>query len=140
MKRDEENLILYFHTYMRAFSCVFYTYHAFIRIIKSNSGFNPNPFSMVHYKHALLLCLCSWSGLLWFSRRVTGIGLRINLKQCMKGKMSRWLPHTRFWLHHTPYLSNNFYFEPSSELTVFQLGWSDQSKNHALNKGKTVGT
>ena len=32
-KWDEENLILYFHTYMRGFYCVFYTYLAYKKFL-----------------------------------------------------------------------------------------------------------
>ena len=32
-------------------------------------------FTQVHYQQALPLCLCLWSGLLWSSKWVTGIGL-----------------------------------------------------------------
>ena len=38
---------------------------------------NPNPVNLVFYQHALLLCLCSWPGLLCSSRRVTGLGLSL---------------------------------------------------------------
>ena len=37
--------------------------------------FNPNSFNLVHYQHALPLCLCSRLGLLCSSRRVTELGL-----------------------------------------------------------------
>ena len=33
-KWDEENLILYFHTYMRGFYCVFYTYLSYKKILE----------------------------------------------------------------------------------------------------------
>ena len=47
--------------------------------------FNPNSFNLVHYQHALPLCLCSQLGLLCSSRWVTELGLTM-LEQTNESK------------------------------------------------------
>ena len=56
----------------------------------SKSFMNPNLFRQVHYQHALLLCLCSWLGLLC-SRCVTRLGLMLPVwKPCI---LDHWEKH-----------------------------------------------